>query len=195
MICFLEIIDLNSEQVFPKSSYLYQCSFALKESIVPVEIERKFLVSGTDWRRGNGSRYCQGYLNRDKERTVRIRLTDKEAFICVKGITEGASRMEFEYEIPAGDAEQLLKLCEGGIIHKIRHTVIHEGFKWEIDEFFGDNTGLVLAEIELKAEDQIFEKPRWLGKEVTDDPRYFNSSLAAKPYNQWREQNIHNINL
>lgn len=156
---------------------------------MPVEIERKFLVSGTDWRQGNGSRYCQGYLNHDKERTVRVRLTDKQAFICVKGITRGASRMEFEYEIPAGDAEQLLKLCEGGNIQKIRHTIIHKGLKWEIDEFLGNNKGLVIAEVELESENQFFEKPRWLGKEVTDDPRYFNSNLAANPYNQWCNQN------
>lgn len=157
---------------------------------MPVEIERKFLISGTDWRQDKGSPYRQGYLNHDKERTVRVRLADKRAFLSVKGITRGASRMEFEYEIPAGDAEQLLKLCAGALIQKIRHTVIHQGLKWEIDEFLGENKGLLIAEVELNSEDQIFEKPRWLGREVTADPRYFNSNLAINPYREWRDKNL-----
>jgi CYTH domain-containing protein len=156
--------------------------------MMPLEIERKFLVSGTDWRQKNGIRYSQGYLNLDKERTVRVRLMEKQAFLSVKGITRGASRMEFEYEIPADDAEQLLKLCGGAIIQKIRYTVIHEGTKWEIDEFFGGNKGLIIAEVELDAEDQIFEKPEWLGQEVTDNPRYFNSNLAVNPFKQWDDK-------
>jgi adenylate cyclase len=154
---------------------------------VPVEIERKFLVSGTKWRRTKGIRYSQGYLNHNKERTVRIRLTEEKAFLCVKGIITGASRMEFEYEIPASDAEQMLNICEDQIIEKIRHTVFHKGLKWEIDEFFGDNAGLIIAEVELESESQIFDKPDWLGLEVTDDPRYFNSNLAVNPYNKWRD--------
>ena len=156
---------------------------------MPIEIERKFLVSGTAWRQDNGINYSQGYLNLDKERTVRVRLTEKQASLCVKGITKGMSRMEFEYEIPAGDAEQLLKLCEGSVIQKIRYTVIHKGLKWEIDEFLGDNKGLVIAEVELSSEDQIFDKPEWLGMEVTTDQRYINSNLAANPYNTWRDKN------
>jgi CYTH domain-containing protein len=156
---------------------------------VPIEIERKFLVSRTDWRQDNGINYSQGYLNLDKERTVRVRVTEKQAFLSVKGITKGMSRMEFEYEIPAGDAEQLLKLCEGSVIQKIRYTVIRKGLKWEIDEFLGDNKGLVIAEVELSSEDQIFDKPEWLGMEVTTDQRYINSNLAANPYNTWRDKN------
>lgn len=153
---------------------------------MPLEIERKFLVSGTSWRNGTGCRCCQGYLNQDKERTVRVRITDQRAFLCVKGITKGASRAEFEYGIPVGDARQLLKICEGQIIEKIRHTVFYKGLKWEVDEFLGDNKGLVIAEVELDSEDQIFEKPQWVGRDVTDDPRYFNSSLAARPFNKWK---------
>lgn len=156
---------------------------------MPLEIERKFLVSGEGWRLNKGSRYSQGYLNQDKERTVRVRLTDKQAFLCVKGITKGVSRKEFEYGIPTDDAEQLLKICEGQIIEKIRHIVIHKGLKWEIDEFLGENSGLVIAEVELNSEDQIFDKPEWLGREVTGDPRYFNSNLAANPFSKWNHNN------
>lgn len=154
---------------------------------MPIEIERKFLVSGTNWRQSEGVRYRQGYLNLDKERTVRVRLTEKQAFLCVKGISTGASRSEFEYEIPTDDAEQLLKLCTGSTIQKVRHTMICAGTKWEIDEFLGDNTGLVIAEVELESENQFFEKPEWVGMEVTHDPRYFNSNLAVNPYKNWRD--------
>jgi adenylate cyclase len=157
---------------------------------VPIEIERKFLVSGEDWRKSKGIRYTQGYLSHDKERTVRVRLAGKQAFLCVKGISRGFSRNEFEYEIPADDAEHLLKLCAGVLIQKVRHTVIHKGLKWEVDEFFGDNTGLIVAEVELESEDQIFEKPPWLGREVTHDPRYFNSSLAVTPFNKWHANKL-----
>jgi len=152
---------------------------------VPIEIERKFLVSGRNWRQSNGVHYLQGYLNLDKERTVRVRRTEKQAFLCVKGISIGASRTEFEYEIPSDDAEQLLKLCTGSIIQKIRHTVIYKGLKWEIDEFLGDNEGLVVAEVELESENQVFEKPEWVGTDVTHDPRYFNANLAVNPYKNW----------
>ena len=152
---------------------------------MPLEIERKYLVKGSDWKTSNGKRYTQGYLNLDKERTVRIRIADRQAFLCVKGATKGATRKEFEYEIPARDAEELIKICDGSIIEKTRHHVLYKGLKWEIDEFLGDNEGLVIAEVELDSEDQVFEKPPWLGPEVTTDPRYFNSNLAVKPFCQW----------
>lgn len=157
---------------------------------MPIEIERKFLVSGTDWRTGNGVRYTQGYLNQEKGKTVRVRLTDTRAFLCVKGFRKGITRMEFEYEIPMDDARLLLRLCSGVIIQKVRHNVMHKGLKWEVDEFFGDNKGLIVAEVELESEDQIFEKPPWLGREVTRNPRYTNSSLARNPFNQWNNKNI-----
>jgi len=121
----------------------------------------------------------------DKEKTVRVRLTQTKAFLCVKEFRKGISRMEFEYEIPMEDAEHLLKLCNGTLIQKVRHNVMHKGMKWEVDEFFGDNAGLIVAEVELKAEDHIFEKPPWVGQEVTHDSRYSNSSLARNPFNQW----------
>jgi adenylate cyclase len=151
------------------------------------EIERKFLVRGDEWRSGKGLRCIQGYLNRDKERTVRIRIAGIKAFLTIKGITRGSTRAEFEYEIPPSEAEALLKLCDGPLIEKMRYTIAHAGMTWEIDEFKGANTGLVVAEIELHAEDQAFERPAWVGREVTKDIRYFNSSLAMRPYSTWQE--------
>jgi adenylate cyclase len=152
------------------------------------EIERKFLVTGTAWRQGTGVILSQGYLSRDKERTVRIRVAGNLAFLTIKGLTTGATRSEFEYEIPIADAEQLLKLSDGPVIQKVRRVIMHESSTWEVDEFLGENSGLVVAEIELKAESQAFTKPEWLGREVTDDPRYFNSSLATLPYSKWHDQ-------
>lgn len=153
-----------------------------------IEIERKFLVEGTAWRGGSGVPFTQGYLNRDKERTVRVRIAADRAFLTIKGLTQGATRAEFEYEIPVSDAEQLMTLSDGPIIRKSRHVIVHDGSKWEVDEFFDDNAGLVLAEIELSSEDQPFSRPPWLGAEVTHDRRYYNSSLASYPYAMWRDE-------
>ena len=151
------------------------------------EIERKFLVEGTSWRQSNSVRLLQYYLNRDKNRAVRIRIAGDKAFLTVKSVTQGATRAEFEYEIPVADAQQMLKFRDGPVIEKNRHVIVHEGFKWEVDEFLGDNAGLVMAEIELTSEDQPFTRPPWLGREVTHDSRFYNSNLAAHPYSQWRE--------
>ena len=151
-----------------------------------IEIERKFLVHGTPWRPHSGVRLSQGYLNRDKERTVRVRIAGDHAYLTVKGATHGIARVEFEYEIPSSDAEQLLRLSDGPIIQKNRHVIIHDGDRWEVDEFLGDNAGLVIAEIELTRENQPFSRPAWLGAEVTQDPRYYNSNLASHPYKEWR---------
>jgi CYTH domain-containing protein len=127
-------------------------------------------------------------LCRAKETTIRIRIAGGKAFLTIKGIKTGISRPEFEYEIPIADGEELIKLCDGPIIEKIRHVVMDKSFKWEVDEFLGENEGLVVAEIELKREDQSFERPAWLGKEVTEDPRYANASLVYNPYSTWRDQ-------
>ena len=154
---------------------------------MPAEIERKFLVSGSDWRTSTGQRISQGYLNRDKHRTVRVRIAGSKAFLTVKGITAGATRAEFEYEIPLADAEAMLKLCDGPLIEKVRHKVDHDGLTWEVDEFLGDNAGLVVAEVELVREDQAFAPPPWTTHEVTTDRRYFNSSLATNPFTQWTD--------
>lgn len=153
-----------------------------------IEIERKFLVTGDAWRSGHATRYRQGYLNRDKERTVRVRIAADKAFLTIKGISSGASRAEFEYEIPVADAEQLLLLCDGPLIEKTRYVIAHEGMTWEVDEFHGSNDGLVVAEIELQSETQDFSKPAWVGLEVTHEKRYFNSSLAITPYSTWKNQ-------
>jgi adenylate cyclase len=152
-----------------------------------LEIERKFLVTGDAWRQGEGVPYAQGYLNRDPERTVRVRIAGTRAFLTVKGVARGATRLEFEYEVPVADAQAMLALSDGPVVLKRRRHVGHEGSTWEVDEFLGDNAGLVVAEIELQSEAQAFTKPDWLGAEVTGDPRYFNSSLAAHPFSRWRE--------
>ena len=150
-----------------------------------IEIERKYLVTGTDWRQATGIRLSQGYLNRDKERTVRVRIAGDTAFLTIKGATHGASRAEFEYAVPLHDAEQMLALSDGPVVEKIRHKVFYQGLTWEVDEFLGENLGLVVAEVELEREDQPFEKPQWVGDEVTHDPRYYNSNLATHPYSAW----------
>ena len=149
------------------------------------EIERKFLVKEGAWRQAKGTQYRQGYLNSTKERIVRVRTIDGRGYLTIKGLTVGASRMEFEYEIPLQDANELLNICEKPLIEKIRYTVEDGGMVWEIDEFAGDNQGLIVAEVELDSEDQPFHKPDWIGKEVTGDPRYFNSNLIKIPYTKW----------
>jgi CYTH domain-containing protein len=150
------------------------------------EIERKFLVVGDDWRQGEGIVYRQGYLNTDKHRTVRVRVVGRQGYLTIKGITEGATRREYEYSIPVQDATDMLDgLCEGPIIEKQRYRVPLGTLVWEIDEFFGDNRGLVVAEVELESEDQAIDKPAWLGKEVTEDPRYYNANLVQHPYCKW----------
>jgi adenylate cyclase len=152
-----------------------------------IEIERKFLVVGSEWRQGEGSEYAQGYLNRDAQRTVRVRIAGARACLTVKGASQGATRQEFEYDIPVADALELLALSDGPVVRKIRRVVQHAGSSWEVDEFLGDNAGLVVAEIELESEGQAFARPDWLGREVTGDPRYYNSSLATRPFNGWSD--------
>lgn len=156
------------------------------------EIERKFLVNGDGWRSGTRTTIRQGYLVTDKERTVRVRtketadMSSTHAYLTIKGKTTGAARAEYEYEIPVADAQELLdQLCFRPLIEKHRYTLHHETMTWEVDEFFGENAGLVVAEIELEQEEQEFVKPEWLGKEVTDDQRYFNASLTNHPYHEW----------
>lgn len=153
------------------------------------EIERKFLLVGDEWRSlAKGTHYRQGYLNSVKERTVRIRTIDDKAFLTIKGITVGATRVEYEYEIPHADCNAMLDdLAEKPIIEKNRYKIPMGEFVWEVDEFLGVNAGLVVAEIELKSEDQPFDKPSWVGEEVSGDPRYFNSNLVSHPYSSWNK--------
>jgi adenylate cyclase len=152
------------------------------------EIERKFLVTGDSWRQPDPTPMSQGYLSLAKERTVRVRIAGDRAYLTIKGATVGVSRPEFEYEIPVADAEAMLAMCDGPIVRKARHLVTYRGSQWEVDEFSDDNAGLVVAEIELESEDQPFERPDWLGQEVSDDPRYLNSNLAVTPYSDWAEK-------
>ena len=153
---------------------------------MPTETERKFLVIGTDWKVGApGKEFSQGYLSQDPERSVRVRIAGDQAFLTIKGMSHGISRQEFEYPIPRDDASELLSLCLPAIISKTRYFVEINGHRWEVDEFHGDNQGLVIAEIELDNESDQVELPQWIGKEVSDDTRYYNVSLAKSPYSKW----------
>ena len=154
---------------------------------MPTEIERKFLVKDDSYKAEVAGEFIrQGFLSTDKERVVRVRIKGEKAWITVKGLSVGTARSEFEYPIPLEDAAYLLDhICYQPTIEKYRYVVPFEGFTWEVDEFLGDNKGLVIAEIELLREDQTFTKPRWVGKEVTSAKRYYNSNLVKNPFNTW----------
>ncbi|MDY4482214.1 MAG: CYTH domain-containing protein [Candidatus Cryptobacteroides sp.] len=155
-----------------------------------IEIERKFLVKSPEFKdQATGcSHFVQGYITSPPAKTVRVRIADDKAYLTIKGSgsASGMSRFEWEMEIPGKDALALLGICEGGVIEKDRYYVPYAGHTFEVDEFFGDNEGLVMAEVELSSEDESFEKPEWLGQEVTGDSRYYNSSLRKHPYIQWK---------
>jgi adenylate cyclase len=154
---------------------------------VSLEIERKFLVRDARWKAlGQGALLRQGYLSSQPDRIVRVRIEAESAMLTIKGRTIGATRSEWEYPIPLDDANAFLnELCEKPIIEKIRYRIHHDGMMWDVDEFLGDNAGLLVAEIELEAEDQAFSRPDWIGEEVTHDARYFNANLLKRPYNAW----------
>lgn len=152
------------------------------------EIERKFLVRGEFKSLAYASeRIVQGYLSSVPERTVRVRIKGEKGFLTIKGIAdeEGVSRYEWEKEIPANEAQELMQLCEPGVIDKVRYLLKCGTHVFEVDEFRGENAGLVLAEVELQAAAEDFERPEWLGEEVTGDKRYYNSTLSKCPYTQW----------
>jgi len=154
-----------------------------------IEIERKFLLSGESWRtHAVGCRYRQGYICTGAGRTVRVRTVEQKGYLTIKGPSTGPAKLEFEYEIPVEEADELLAdLCETPLIDKMRYTVDYRGFTWEIDEFYGDNQGLLIAEIELDNLDQDVDLPDWVGEEVTGDHRYFNASLVKNPYAKWKD--------
>lgn len=161
-----------------------------------IEIERKFLVSGDGWRAEAHDvvAMAQGYLNDQaalasgaQQASVRVRIAADGAFLNLKSNVLGHTRQEFDYPLPGDDARALLALCVGGLIEKRRHLVRHDGLLWEVDEFLGDNAGLVVAEVELPRADHAFRRPAWLGAEVTDAVRYYNLALAARPYSQWSD--------
>ncbi len=156
-----------------------------------LEIERKFLVKGDGWRSlvRETLDFRQGYLHANPSLAVRVRRSAGEAFLTIKGAQDGISRLEFEYPIPVADAEAMLDhLCRKPIIEKRRHIVPLGAHTWEIDVFYGANEGLVLAEIELSSPDEAFERPDWLGEEVSADPRYYNAALNERPYREWKDR-------
>ncbi|WP_395746776.1 CYTH domain-containing protein [Prosthecobacter sp.] len=153
---------------------------------MPTEIERKYLIKPGQWQPASpGRRMTQGYLSRDPDRTVRVRVVGAEAFMTVKSRRTGITRTEIEFPIPLEHARDLLQLCHQPLIDKTRHEVMHAGMLWEVDVFHGANDGLIVAEIELPSEDTAFEKPAWIGDEVSHDLRYTNSNLCAVPFSQW----------
>ena len=154
------------------------------------EIERKFLVRDEAWRQRSdkGLRMRQGYVSGGERASVRVRVQGDQAFLNIKSATLGVWRREFDYPIPLDDAEEMLaQLCAGPLIEKTRYHVAHAGHTWEVDVFEGDNAGLVVAEIELEHEDEVFDKPEWAGAEVSHDPRYYNVCLVKHPYKEWRD--------
>lgn len=154
------------------------------------EIERKFLVTGTDYRSGQRTLFKQGYISIDPAHTIRVRISDKKAFLTIKGMTKGVERMEYEYQIPVTDAEEMLEnLCKQTIIEKYRYVLpAGNGLKWEVDEFLGANAGLVVAEIELRHSDEQVSLPQWLGREVSGEERFYNSNLSQHPFCEWDEK-------
>ena len=150
------------------------------------EIERKFIVLKEKFKpTGKGIDMKQGYLSADAEKVIRIRIADEKGFVTIKGKMKGITRPEFEYEIPKNEAEIMLKMCSNNLVEKIRHIEDYMGMTWEVDIFTKENTGLMIAEIELEHEDQEFELPPWLGNEVTFDRRYYNSWLSKNPFTKW----------
>jgi adenylate cyclase len=159
------------------------------------EIERKFLVVNDDWRVGASrtAEYSQGYLNEPVSCSVRVRIEDDQARLNIKRVQIGMSRDEFEYPIPLEDAKALMTMVLGPNVIKTRHFVMIDGHEWEVDEFHGDNAGLVVAELELDAEDEVFTRPSWLGKEVTEEARYYNVFLSQRPFSLWTEAEKFNV--
>ena len=152
------------------------------------EIERKFLIDHQRWvnlSKPEGKLFRQGYLLTDKDKTIRVRVTETKGFLTIKGQTIGATRMEYEYEIPVAEATELLDNFSLSELSKIRYEIPFSGKLWEVDVFLGDNKGLIVAEIELDSEDEIFTLPDWVSREVTEEEKYYNSNLTVKPFKDW----------
>jgi len=152
------------------------------------EIERKYLINKEKWHaleKPPGQHYRQGYISTDPERTIRVRLTDTTAYLTIKGLNAGATRPEFEYEIPVDDAKEVLDMFSVAELSKIRYKINHANHVWEVDEFLGKNEGLIIAEIELHDEAESFDIPAWVGEEVTSEQKYYNSNLTTKPFKTW----------
>jgi adenylate cyclase len=170
---------------WPTSLVVFTISY-----LMGTETERKFLVTNDAWRAASvdNRRLRQGYVAIDGPNTVRIRTDGERAWLTLKGPQRGITRPEFEYEIPPADAESLICLCRGRIVEKVRYRVPFGRHVWEIDEFFGANAGLVVAEVELSRPDEPLERPEWLGDEVSEDSRYLNASLSLKPFGEWSQK-------
>ena len=171
------------------TTFLFYITDLFKGDHMSNEIEKKYLVISNDWEEESSHTIIQGYISKDKNRVVRIRIFDDAAFITIKGISIGIERAEYEYAIPLEDGYDLLKLCHLPILEKKRSIVLFDNKKWEIDEFMGENEGLVVAEIELESIGENYALPPWLGKEVSNDPRYFNSNLIDLPFRNWKKEN------
>ena len=155
---------------------------------MPQEIEHKYLIRKDLWyavHKPRGMNIRQGYLHADPGKTVRIRTTGTNAFLTIKGPSLDATRVEYEYPIPPMEADELLQFCTIPVIEKVRYRMDYAGKIWEVDEFFGENEGLILAEIELTFTEEKYDKPAWVGEEVTNDPRYYNAYLALHPFSTW----------
>ncbi|HVV05600.1 MAG TPA: CYTH domain-containing protein [Puia sp.] len=153
------------------------------------EIERKYLIDLEEWQKVEkvpGQYYRQGYLLTDPRKTIRVRMTEGKGFLTIKGISVGATRLEYEYEIPTTDAKELLDNFSDAELFKIRYKIEFKNKVWEVDEFLGDNAGLFIAEIELKSENEVFDLPDWVTEEVTEEEKYYNSNLSINPYKNWR---------
>lgn len=152
-----------------------------------LEIERKFLLKNDDWRElATGKPYRQGYIKNDVSSAVRVRIAGDQAFLTIKSEVTGATRLEYEYLIPMNDAEEMLeKLCKKPQIEKMRYVIQIDDLTWEVDEFFAENEGLIVAEVELESENQHVSLPSWVGEEVTGDPKYYNANLIEHPYKNW----------
>lgn len=154
-----------------------------------LEIERKYLVNKEEWEKaekGEGKLLRQGYIANDKSKTIRVRLTDVAGFLTIKSSSKGATRSEYEYGIPKEEANELLDKFANAEITKVRYKVIFEGKTWEVDEFFGDNEGLIIAEIELVKEDESYQTPKWISQDVTHDEKYYNANLSVNPFRNWK---------
>jgi adenylate cyclase len=172
---------------------LWKNDIALIENnfIMGLEVERKYLIDQNKWQqieKPTGNFYRQGYLMIDPEKTIRIRLTAMKGFLTIKGISVGATRLEYEYQIPLQDAKELLDNFSVAELSKIRYKILYADKLWEVDEFLGDNKGLIIAEVELTHEEEDFSIPEWVLKDVTGDEKYYNSNLAIHPYKNWRSQ-------
>lgn len=153
-----------------------------------VEIERKYLVKQDQWEdleKPRGEMYRQGYLLTDPQKTIRVRQTSDKGFLTIKGLSVGATRAEYEYEIPFGEAKELLDQFAVAELSKIRYKIVFDNYLWEVDEFLAENNGLIVAEIELSSEDENFSIPEWIGEEVTGEEKYYNSNLVTEPFKDW----------